>query len=48
MTAKELFIRFTVRGRLLVCEFASLSFGFEGGTWDFVVIVPDHCLSIIL
>ena len=29
-----------------VCARALLSrFGFEGGMWDFIVLVPDHCLS---
>ena len=23
-------------------------FGFEGRTWDLIVSVPDHCLSILL
>ena len=21
-------------------------FGFEGGVWDLIVLIPDHCLSI--
>ena len=21
-------------------------FGFEGGMWDVIVLIPDHCLSI--
>ena len=21
-------------------------FGFEGGMWDLIVLIPDHCLSI--
>ena len=24
---------------------ASFAFGFEGGMWDLVVLVPDQCLS---
>ena len=24
---------------------ASFPFGFEGGMWDMIVTVPDHCLS---
>ena len=24
---------------------ASLPFGFEGGLWYFIVLVPDHCFS---
>ena len=23
-----------------------LSTGFEGGMWDLIVLIPDHCLSI--
>ena len=33
-------------GRLSVCVGASLSFGFEDGMWDWIVLTPDHCLSI--
>ena len=29
-----------------VCDF--FSFGFEGGMWDLLVYVPDHCLSVYL
>ena len=25
---------------------ASLPFCFEGGMWDLIVVIPDHCLSI--
>ena len=45
---KETFIRFTVRvlrGRLLICECASLPFGFEGGIWVLISLVPYRCLS---
>ena len=48
---KEVFIRFTVcvlRGRLSICECASLPFGLGGGMWDLIVLVPDHCLSLCL
>ena len=48
---KELFIRFTVRvflERLSICMYASFPFGFEGGVWDLIVIVPDHCFSFYL
>ena len=41
-------VRFTVRvlrGRLSVWECASFSFVFEGGVWDLIVLLPDHCLS---
>ena len=43
-----MFIRFTVRdfrGHLSVHVSASFPFGFEGGMWDLMVLVPDHCLS---
>ena len=33
------------RERLSICVFASFPFGFGGGVWDLVVLVPDHCLS---
>ena len=45
---KELFIRFTVRvlcERLSVCVCVSFTFVSEGGMWDLIVLVPDHCLS---
>ena len=28
-----------------VCVCASLPFGFKGGTWELIVLVPDRCLS---
>ena len=28
-----------------VCVFFFFHFGFEGGMWDLIVLVPDHCLS---
>ena len=28
------------------CVDASFRFGFQGGMWDLIVIIPDHCLSI--
>ena len=28
-----------------VCVCAFFPFGFEGGMWDVIVFVPDHCLS---
>ena len=43
---ESLLIRFTVRvlhGRLSICECDSFLFGFEGGMWDLIVLVPDHC-----
>ena len=24
----------------------SFSFGFEDGTWDLIVLIPDHCLCV--
>ena len=27
------------------CVCASLPFGFAGGMWGLIVLVPDHCLS---
>ena len=29
-----------------VCVCPSFPFGFEGGTWDLIVLIPDYCLSI--
>ena len=26
--------------------YPSLPFGIEGGVWDVIVLIPDHCLSI--
>ena len=43
----KLFIQFTVCalcGRLSACECASFPFGFEGGMWDTIVLLPDYCL----
>ena len=31
---------------LRICLYASFSFGFEGGMWHVIVLIPDHCLSI--
>ena len=47
MFGKELFIRFTVhvfRERLSICVCVFFLFGFEGGLWDLIVYVSDHCL----
>ena len=30
---------------LALCVCASFSFDFDGGLWDLIVLVPDHCLS---
>ena len=29
-----------------LCVCPSFPFGIEGGMWDVVVLIPDHCLSI--
>ena len=45
---ERLFIRFTVHvfhESLSVCMSASFPFGFEGGMWDLILLVPDYCLS---
>ena len=26
---------------------ASFSFAFEGGLWNLIVLIPDHCLSAL-
>ena len=26
--------------------YVSLPFGFEGGMWYLIVLIPDHCLSV--
>ena len=31
--------------RLSICVCTSFHFDFEGGMWDLIVLVPDHCLS---
>ena len=31
-----------------LCVCASFPFGFEGGMWNLIVLIPDHCLSIYL
>ena len=31
---------------LSVCVYASFPFGFEGGMWDLIALIPDNCLSI--
>ena len=47
-----MFIRFTVRvfreWVINLCVFVSFPFGFEGETWNLIVIIPDHCLSLYL
>ena len=47
----ELFIWFTAsafRKLLSAYVFSYFPFGFEGGTWNLIVSVPDHCLSFYL
>ena len=47
---RELFLWFNVcafRECLSICEYASSLFDFEGGMWDLMVLVPEHCLSIL-
>ena len=34
--------------RLSICVYVSFPFGIEGGIWDLIVLVPDHCLSFTL
>ena len=29
-----------------LCVF--FSFGFEGGMWDLIILIPDYCLSVCL
>ena len=36
------------RERFSVCLCASSPFGFEGGIWDLIVLVPGHFLSFLL
>ena len=28
--------------RLLIFAYTSFPFGFEGGVWDLIILVPDH------
>ena len=30
------------------CVCPSFPFGIEGGMWDVIVLIPDHCFSIYL
>ena len=30
---------------LSICVYAFFPFDFEGGMWDLIVLVPDHCLN---
>ena len=52
MFGKELFIRFTVLVfheclSIFVCVLLSI-FDFEGGMWDWIVLISNRCLSIQL
>ena len=43
-----MFMRFTLHvfyKRLSICVYTSFPFGFEGGMWDLIILVPDHFLS---
>ena len=45
---KELFILFAAsafRKLSSIYVFSYFPFGFEGGIWDLIISVPDHCLS---
>ena len=51
MFGKDLFIRITVHVFYVcvcvhVCVCVSFPFGFEGGMWKLIVLVPHHCLTI--
>ena len=48
LSGKELSIPFTAsafRKLLLIYVFSYFPFGLEGGMWNLIVSVPDHCLS---
>ena len=34
------------RALVKFCVCPSFPFGIEGGMWDVIVLIPDHCLSI--
>ena len=49
LDGKKLFIRFAVRVFVKVNQFLCASFlplGFEGGMWELIVLILDHCISI--
>ena len=31
---------------LILCVCPSFPFGIEGGIWDVIVFIPDHCLPV--
>ena len=35
-----------LRALVKFCVCPSFPFGIEGGMWDAIVLIPDHCLSI--
>ena len=37
-----------LRGLLSIRECASFPFGFYGGMWDLIALVPDQCLFFLL
>ena len=41
-----LYVSFVGVGQILCVSF--FPFGIEGGMWDVIVLIPDHCLSIYL
>ena len=46
-----MFIQFTLSGcrkRLSFPVCFSFPFGFEGGMWDLIVLVPYHCLFTLM
>ena len=30
----------------ILCVCPSFHFGFDGGMWDLIVLIPDYCLSV--
>ena len=42
-----LYMSFVNFGQIL-CVFVFPRFVIEGGMWDVIVLIPDHCLSIYL
>ena len=33
------------REHLSICVYSSIPFGLEGGMWDLIVLISDHCHS---
>ena len=47
LSGRELFIQLTVHvfgEQLSIYVYTYFPFGFEGGMWDLIVLVPDHRL----